>query len=111
MTLRRRSQLLALAGAAMLSAACGGSDSARREVPRAGTTNSQVAPSGTMQTSNGVADTALTPQHHSKAKGALLGAVAGGLIAGKRGAMAGAAAGAEMQHHRNKVQTEPRSQP
>ena len=111
MTLRRRSQLLALAGAAMLSGACGGSDSARTEAPRAGTTSSQAAPSGTIQTSSGVLDTSLAPQHHSKAKGALLGAVAGGLIGGKRGAMAGAAAGAAMQHQRNKVQTEQRSRP
>jgi outer membrane lipoprotein SlyB len=95
----------------MLSGACGGSDSARTEVPRAGATNSPVSPPSTIQTSNGVTDTALTPQHHSKVKGALLGAVAGGLIAGKRGAMAGAAAGAEMQHHRNKVQAEQAARP
>ncbi len=95
----------------MLSASCGGSDSARTEAPRAGTTSSQVAQPSTIQTSNGVADTTLTPQHHSKAKGALLGAVAGGLIGGKRGAMAGAAAGAAMQHHRNTVQAEQRARP
>jgi hypothetical protein len=41
-------------------------------------------------------------KHHSKAKGALVGAVAGGVVAGKKGAVAGAATGALVQHHRNK---------
>lgn len=105
MSLRRLPHVLAFAGAVAFTAACGGSDSARSDAAR---TNAAANAPGTtpttVQTSNGMTDTAISPQHHSKAKGALLGAVAGGLIAGKRGAMAGAAAGAEMQHHRNKVQ-------
>jgi outer membrane lipoprotein SlyB len=40
-------------------------------------------------------------EHHSKAKGAAIGAVAGGAIAGKKGAVAGAAIGAEKQHRKN----------
>ncbi len=40
-------------------------------------------------------------EHHSKAKGAAIGAVAGDLIAGKKGAVAGAAIGAEKQHRKN----------
>jgi hypothetical protein len=44
------------------------------------------------------------PRHHSKAKGAIVGAVAGGAVAGKKGAVAGAAIGAARQHHKNKKQ-------
>jgi uncharacterized membrane protein len=40
-------------------------------------------------------------EHHSKAKGAAIGAVAGGAIAGKKGAVIGAAIGAEKQHRKN----------
>lgn len=40
-------------------------------------------------------------EHHSKAKGAAIGAVAGDLMAGKKGAVVGAAIGAERQHRKN----------
>lgn len=40
-------------------------------------------------------------EHHSKAKGAVIGAVAGKMIAGKKVAVAGAAIGAEKQHKKN----------
>jgi hypothetical protein len=43
--------------------------------------------------------------HHSKAKGAVVGAVAGHMVAGKKGAVAGAAIGAERQHMKNKKAT------
>ena len=45
---------------------------------------------------------AATYKHHSKAKGALVGGVAGHMVGGKKGAVAGAATGALVQHHRNK---------
>ena len=41
------------------------------------------------------------PEHHSKAKGAAVGAAAGDLIAGKKGAAIGAIGGALHQHHKN----------
>lgn len=41
------------------------------------------------------------PQHHSKLKGAAIGAVAGKLVGGNKGAAAGAAIGAERQHKKN----------
>lgn len=41
-----------------------------------------------------------TPKHHSKLKGALVGAAAGHMLGGH--AKAGAVAGALYQHHRNK---------
>ena len=41
------------------------------------------------------------PEHHSKAKGAVIGAATGGFLAGKKGAAAGAAIGAEKQHKKN----------
>ena len=44
--------------------------------------------------------TAIAPKHHSKLKGALLGAAAGHVLGGH--AVAGAAAGAIIQHERNK---------
>lgn len=40
-------------------------------------------------------------EHHSKLKGAAIGAVAGKVIGGKKGAVAGAAIGAEKQHKKN----------
>ena len=40
--------------------------------------------------------------HHSKAKGALVGGVAGAAVAGKKGAIVGAGIGAAVQHHKNK---------
>ena len=45
---------------------------------------------------------AATVKHHSKLKGAAVGAVAGHMIGGKKGAVAGAATGAMVQHHKNK---------
>jgi outer membrane lipoprotein SlyB len=45
-------------------------------------------------------------EHHSKAKGAILGGLAGKAIAGKKGAVAGAAIGAEKQHKKNEEQRE-----
>lgn len=45
-----------------------------------------------------------TVKHHSKAKGAVVGGVAGHVVVGKKGAVAGAAAGAAVQHHKNKKQ-------
>lgn len=47
-----------------------------------------------------VGPTAQVPVHHSKLKGALLGAAAGHMLGGH--AVAGAAAGALLQHERNK---------
>ena len=41
-------------------------------------------------------------KHHSKAKGAVVGAAAGAVVGGPVGAVAGAAVGAEVQHHKNK---------
>ena len=41
-------------------------------------------------------------QHHSKAKGALVGGAAGAAIGGKKGAIGGAVIGAEVQHHKNR---------
>lgn len=46
-------------------------------------------------------DLSQQPEHHSKAKGAAIGAVAGDLIAGKEGAAIGAVIGAEKQHKKN----------
>ena len=46
------------------------------------------------------AQTAPVAQHHSKLKGALVGAAAGHVLGGH--AKAGAVAGALVQHHRNK---------
>lgn len=46
------------------------------------------------------AATAQQPKHHSKLKGAVVGAVAGHMLGGH--AKAGAVAGALVQHHRNK---------
>ena len=46
------------------------------------------------------AATAPAPKHHSKLKGALVGAAAGHMMGGH--AVAGAAAGAMIQHHRNR---------
>jgi hypothetical protein len=43
---------------------------------------------------------AASGEHHSKAKGAVIGAAAGGAIAGKKGAAVGAS-GAEKQHRKN----------
>ena len=40
-------------------------------------------------------------EHHSKAKGAIIGGLAGKAIAGKKGAIAGAALGAKRQHTKN----------
>jgi hypothetical protein len=47
-----------------------------------------------------VGPTAQVPVHHSKLKGALIGAAAGHVLGGH--AVAGAAAGALLQHERNK---------
>ena len=41
-------------------------------------------------------------KHHSKAKGAVVGAAAGAVVGGPVGAVAGGAVGAEVQHHKNK---------
>lgn len=49
----------------------------------------------------GSASASSTPKHHSKVKGAVVGGVAGHMIAGKKGAAVGAAAGAAHQHHKN----------
>lgn len=46
--------------------------------------------------------TPAAPKHHSKAKGAVVGAAAGAVVGGPVGAVAGAAVGAEVQHHKNK---------
>ena len=51
---------------------------------------------------------ATSGEHHSKAEGAAIGAVAGGLLAGKKGAIAGAAIGAERQHKKNEREEAPR---
>ncbi|PYQ56365.1 MAG: hypothetical protein DMF58_20960 [Acidobacteria bacterium] len=48
-------------------------------------------------------DKKATGQHHSKAKGAAIGAVVGKLVGGgKKSAAAGAVIGAEKQHRKNK---------
>ena len=49
----------------------------------------------------GAAPASSTPKHHSKLKGAVVGGVAGHMVAGKKGAAVGAAAGAAHQHHKN----------
>jgi outer membrane lipoprotein SlyB len=40
-------------------------------------------------------------EHHSKLKGAAIGALAGKMVGGKKSAIAGAAIGAEKQHKKN----------
>ncbi len=47
------------------------------------------------------AQTTPAHKHHSKTKGALVGAAGGAVVGGPVGAVAGAAVGAEVQHHRN----------
>jgi hypothetical protein len=41
-------------------------------------------------------------KHHSKAKGAAVGAVGGAAVGGKKGAAVGAVGGTAVQHHKNK---------
>ncbi|HUQ19704.1 MAG TPA: hypothetical protein VM099_08830 [Gemmatimonadaceae bacterium] len=43
-----------------------------------------------------------TLQHHSRIKGAIVGAAVGAAVAGKRGVLVGASAGAALQTARNK---------
>jgi outer membrane lipoprotein SlyB len=101
MTYIRLSPAVVLTSASLLLAGCGSKDSARNNV-----NTPPAATSTTPNSSNGtIANTAQpAPAHHSKAKGALLGAAAGAVIGGKKGALFGAAAGAVAQHHRNKVE-------
>ena len=83
----------AIVATSMLSAlaACG-----HKESQAAGDVSS--SPPAT-QPSTAVVDT-VTPEHHSKLGGALVGAAAGHVLGGH--AVAGAAVGALVQHERNK---------
>ena len=45
-------------------------------------------------------------EHHSKAKGAAVGAVIGDAVGGKTGAVIGGAIGAERQHRKNEEEKE-----
>jgi len=49
---------------------------------------------------------ATNEEHHSKAKGAAIGAAAGAAIGGKKGAVVGGALGAEHQHRKNEDEKE-----
>ena len=66
--------------------------------------SASTSPAGTPTTDPAtpvaVGPTAQVPVHHSKLKGALIGAAAGHMLGGH--AVAGAAAGALLQHERNK---------
>ena len=60
------------------------------------------ATSASAQSTTSAAPQRPAPKHHSKAKGAMVGAAAGAVVGGPVGAVAGAAVGAEVQHHKNK---------
>lgn len=85
--------------AALFAAACGGHDkSANTPNTSSGDVNAPAATTPAMASTPAM-DT-VNRVHHSKLKGALVGAVAGHMAGGH--ALAGAAAGAMVQHERNK---------
>jgi hypothetical protein len=80
-------------------AACGRSSNKQQSAPGVvGTPSYNTSPSAAPTAYP--ADTARTPRHHSKVKGAMAGASAGHLLG--HHAVSGAAAGAVVQHERNK---------
>jgi hypothetical protein len=90
-----------IASASLIAAACGGHD-------KSGAANGDVAtPAGGAYSTPAATPTAssavdTTRAHHSKMRGAMVGAAAGHMLGGH--AMLGAAAGALVQHERNKPQ-------
>jgi hypothetical protein len=88
----RKFGALVAASAGLTLGACGHKENTRTAAGDIGTPPSYSAPAAD--------STDVDPAHHSKLKGALIGAAAGHVLGGH--AMAGAAAGALLQHERNK---------